>query len=324
MRSSRRIRVPVLALGLVAAGLCSFRAEAQQRPQGFSLERLYPSAPGGGWFVMDALDMRGRLGGSMELTLGYARNPLRVDSNDGSARLGVVTDQAFADFGFAATYDRLRLYVNFDMPLVIKGRSGTVGGYAFDAPDVDPGSSPDTLSDVRIGFDARLLGGPADRFRLGAGAQLFVPSGTRDHYETDETYRAMGRVLFAGDVGLFTYAGHVGAHVRPLDDSEVPGSPEGSELIAGIAAGAKLPVCGACSEVLVIGPEIYGASAMRSLMGRDTTALEWLLSGRLEGTRDDGPELRVKLGVGAGINPHFGAPEARLVVAVEVFDYNAD
>src|SRR3984957_8484784 len=51
-------------------------ADAQQQPSGFAVERLYQSAPGGGWFVMDDLDMTGRLGGAVSLTSGYARNPL--------------------------------------------------------------------------------------------------------------------------------------------------------------------------------------------------------------------------------------------------------
>jgi len=39
---------------------------------------------------------------------------------------------------------------------------------------VNPGVDPDTLSDYRIGFDARILGQPGGRFRLGAGAQLII------------------------------------------------------------------------------------------------------------------------------------------------------
>jgi hypothetical protein len=39
-------------------------AGAQQQTAGFALERLYQSAPGGGWFVMDDLDISGRLGAS--------------------------------------------------------------------------------------------------------------------------------------------------------------------------------------------------------------------------------------------------------------------
>ena len=307
------------ALG-VASGASS-GAEAQQQAQGFAVERLYPSAPGGGWFVMDDLDMHGELGGVMALTTSYSRNALRVP--DGSQHLDVVSDRAFTDFGFAVTYERWRLYLNFDAPLVTVGRSGTVGDYHFSDPSLDLAQNPDTLSDARIGLDARILGDDKSPFRLGAGAQLFVPNGERPDYDTDGTYRAMLRVLFAGDVGLFTYAGQLGVHVRPLDDAPTPQSPQGSELLFGVAGGARVPVL-ANTAALVVGPEVFGATAFRSFLGSTTTALEGLLTGRLEGTADDGAQVRAKVGAGLGIDQSFGAPEWRIVLGLELFDHNSD
>ena len=66
---------------LAAAVLCAASASAQQ-PTGFALERLYPSAPGGGWFVMDDLNIGGGLGGAVSLTSGYAHNPLATVSSE--------------------------------------------------------------------------------------------------------------------------------------------------------------------------------------------------------------------------------------------------
>jgi hypothetical protein len=326
MPSSSRRRAAGIALALLAACACPSPAAAQQ-VQGFAVERFYPSAPGGGWFVMDTLDMHGGLGGAMALTTGYAMKPLEV--SDGAQRLAVVSDEAFADFAFAVTYDRWRLYVDLDVPIVIKGQGGTVGAYTYKAPSVDPGTNPDTLTDPRLGLDVRLLGDPGSRFRLGAGAQLFVPNvhgglvppDPRLDYDTDGTFRAMGRLLFAGDVGAFTYAGQLGVHVRPLDDSPAPGSPRGSELLFGVAGGARLPVGRGGGTALVIGPEIYGETAFGSFLTTDATGLEALLTGRLEATADEGARLRVKLGTGGGIDPHFGAPEWRLVFGVELFDH---
>jgi len=79
-------------------------------------------------------------------------------------------------------------------------------------------------------------------------------------------------------------------HVRPLDDSPAPESPQGSEMLFGAAAGARVPVGSSGTAALVIGPEIYGATAFRSFLGSTSTALEGLLTGRLEGTADDGPQ----------------------------------
>jgi hypothetical protein len=322
MRPGRAFAVCVAILAIVFAGPRT--ARAQQQAEGFGVERLYLSAPGAGWFVMDTLDMKGGLGGVAGLTLGYAHDPLRVQSADGRQHLAVVSDQAFANFGFAATYERWRFYLNFNMPLVIEGQSGTVSPYAFTGPSVDPSSTPDTLTDARIGFEGRLLGGPAGPFRLGADGQLFVPNGERSDYETDGTYRAMLRVLAAGDLGLFTYAGQLGVHVRPLDDSPTPGSPQGSELLFGGAAGARLLVTRGRDVALILGPELFGATAFQSFLGSSGTEIEGLLSGRIEGTRDDEPQLRVKWGLGGGIDPRFGAPQWRAVVGIELFDHHAD
>lgn len=321
MPSSRQRRVILAsAVVLFAWTCCASQAHAQQSAQGFGVERFYPSAPGGGWFVMDALDMHGGLGGTMGLTVGYARNPLRL--LDGARTLDVVSHQLFAGIGLAVTYDRWRWYLNLDAPFFVHGDSGTIGGYAFSGPSVDVASHPDTLSDARIGMDVRIAGGPGSRFRLGAGAQIFVPFGDRADYVTDGTLRAMVRVLVAGDLGIFTYAAHVGVHVRTLDEAPVPGSPQGSEMLFGVAAGARIPVGRTGRFAVVVGPEVYGATAFRSFFGFTGTDLEGLLSARIEGTRPTGMQLRVKLAGGFGVLQGFGAPDWRVVIGIEAFDHN--
>jgi hypothetical protein len=310
-----------LVVGAMTIWISPARAEPQAL--GFGVERFYPSSPGAGWFVLDSLDMHGGLGGVMGLTLGYAHNPLVIDH--GGQHLAVVANQATANFGFAVTYDRFRLSTNFDMPFIIKGHDGTALGTQFTAPAIDLAQVPDAMADVRIGFDARLVGDEKSAFRLGTGVAVFVPSGEREHYQTDGSYRAMGRVLFAGDAGhannpgLFTYAGHFGVHLRPLDDASTPESPRGSELLFAAGGGVRFRLDEG-GHVLVVGPEVFGASAFRALFGQRTTALEGLISGRIEGTADDGAQVRFKLGAGAGLDPHFGAPAFRMILGIEVFD----
>jgi hypothetical protein len=322
MRSSR------LGLALAAALLASAvasRAAAQQAAQGFAVDRLYASAPGGGWFVMDDLDLHGGFGAIASTTTDYALEPLRV--TDGSHHVSVVSDQVITDVGLAATYDRWRVYLNLDAPLLTKGDSCsptgtcTVGAYQLTPPSFDLGSHPDTLSDARLGVDARLLGDARGAFRLGAGAQLYVPNGNRADYDTDGTFRAMVRLLAAGDRGPLSYAAQVGVHIRPLDDAPAPGSPRGSELLFGVAVGARFPVSPDGAIRIVVGPEVYGETAFRSFFATTATGLEGLVSGRLESTPVHGTKWRVKLGTGGGLNPHFGAPEWRLVVGVEMFDH---
>jgi len=315
--SSKTLHGLTFASALMGMSLCSLPVEAQQQAQGFALERLYQSAPGGGWIVMDALDMHGGFGGAVELTAGYANDPLRVQV--GGQSLTVVSSEAFTDFGLAGTYDRYRVYANFTVPIRLTGYSGPVGAYTYTAPDINLRSSPDNMADIRLGFDARLLGDAESRFRLGAGAQLFIPNDARADYITDNRLRAMGRLLIAGDEGKFTYAGQVGVHIRPLNDYPIPGSPQGNEFLFGIAGGMKIPF--GPTRRLVVGPEFYGASAFRSLMQTAETDKEWLLSTRFEGTGNSGRQMRVKLGLGGGINPQFGAPRWRVVLAVEFFGW---
>jgi hypothetical protein len=302
---------------LTGLSLYPVPARAQQQANGFALERLYTSAPGGGWIVMDSLDMHGEFGGVVELTTGYANNPLVVQA--GGQSLTVVSSDAFLDFGLAGTYHRYRVYANFTAPIRLTGYSGTVGDYTYTAPDINLRQTPDNMADIRLGFDARLLGDADSRFRLGAGAQLFIPNDVRADYITDNRIRAMGRLLFAGDEGIFTYAGQAGVHIRPLNDFPIPGSPQGNEFLFGIAGGVKIPVGPA--KRLVVGPEIFGASAFRSFMQAAATDKEWLISTRLEGTGNSGRQTRVKLGVGGGINPQFGAPKLRVVLVIEFFGW---
>ena len=316
------------ALGFLAVAGVTSLANAQKPAEGFSVDRFYTSAPGGGWFVMDALDMRGSLGAAGELTLGNAMKPLVL--TNGSQRVSVVSDQAVADFAFAVTYNRVRLYLNLDMPLVTKGDQGTFGGYPYNASSVNPNSlsvdvgatptpcpmpglasmhassaAPRTLSDWAPDSSSW---SPTDTASITTRTAPTAACSACWPRETSESLPTQGTSAF-----MF------GPWTIPLpraarrEASCYSASPEalGCQGNSGKAD-------------LIIGPEIYGASAFKSLCGTDTTAVEALLSSRVEETADDGLSLRVKLGAGVGLNPHFGAPEGRIVFAIEIFDHNSD
>ena len=309
-RGKWRSVVPKVAL----AALCASSASAQLQPTGFALERFYPSAPGAGWFVMDDLNISGGLGGAVSLTSGYARNPLEI-TNPGAPALALVSNEAFVDIGAAVSYSRFRGYLNIPIPLVVNGVSGTVGPYQLTAPSLSVGINPDEISDTRLGFDVRLLGKPEGPLRVGLGAQLIFPSGSRADYVSDGRYRGMFRFLAAGDAGGFTYAGQLGVHVRSLVDAPMLGGPNGSEFLFGIAAGRKFAV--RPGWALIIGPEIFGETAFRNFFSGET-GTEGLLTGRFEGT-NAGPNLRFKLGAGHAFIHSFGTPEWRIVGSVELF-----
>jgi hypothetical protein len=312
MRSSSLFAVVALLL------LRPSTAHAQQA-QGFNFERFYPSGAGAGWFVMDDLDIHGKVGGAMGLSLAYEHDPLVL--SDGTNRVAVVTDRAYANFGAGFTYDRFRLHLDFDLPAVIDGQSGTLRGYQFTGPNVDPTTLPDPISDIRLGYDVRVVGDSHGPFRFGLGMQVFYPSGRQPDYDTDNTFRAMFRALFAGNVHAFTYAAHVGMHLRLRDDRPAPGGPMGPELLFGVAMGPRIDLTRAHDWALIVGPEVFGATALRSFFGPNATALEGLLTARLEGTHDEKMQVRLKVGTGFGSGT-FGAPEWRIIAGIEIFNHN--
>jgi len=309
---NRSAAFAAFAAGVLVLSAWPTLADAQQQAQGFAVERFYASAPGGGWFVMDDVNISGGLGGAISLTTGYSRNPFVV--SDGAQRLILVANEAFVDVGVAVTYDRFRVYLDVPVPLVAAGNSGTVGPFQVTAPSLNIAQNPDTISDSRVGFDMRLLGKPGSSFRLGAGAQLIIPSGNRADYVTDGRYGGMFRLLPAGDVGRFSYAGQFGLHIRPAEDLPLPSSPNGNELLFGASAGRKFSVRSRWAAI--IGPEFFGETAVHS-NSNGQTGFEGLLTGRLEPTSYR-PHLRIKLGIGHGIVQHFGAPEWRILAGVEL------
>jgi hypothetical protein len=148
-----------------------------------------------------------------------------------------------------------------------------------------------------------------------------IPNGIRSDYDTDGKFRGMLRALFAGDTGMLTTAAQLGVHIRTLNDAPTPGSPRGSELLFGIAAGPKFAVTRDKRIRAIIGPELYGETAFKSFLGSTTTALEGLITGRIESTTEQDSQLRVKLSTGRGLHQQFGAPEWRVVFGVEMFDW---
>ena len=309
-----KIFTPIFALLLFSFCLQA-QGQAQDQAKGFALGRMYFSAPGAAWFVMDDLSMDGKLGGTVNLTVDHAHNPLVVRSADGTHSLAVVSEEQVADFGLAATYSRYRIYLNLTGPTYLRGNSDAIDGESFAGPRVDLGAQPDTVSDMRFGLDARVIGERESPFRLGVGAQIFVPSGNQSDYVSDGTYRAMLRLLVAGDSESFAYSGQTGVHFRKTQDV-TPGSPKGSEFLFGLAGGERFKL--ASSVSIVIGPEIYGASAFRSFLRPAATDFEWLLTTRIVQKQIGNRQCMVRLGAGSGFAPQFGAPEWRAVLGVEL------
>jgi hypothetical protein len=305
MRNSSRV---VLAAMLAFGWPPTAFAQQAQDVRGFASERLYLSAPGSTWFAVDDLRWPRELSAAASLTLGYAHRPLDVQG------LAVVRHQTFADFGLAVASDRFQFHAHFPSPVYVAGQSGAAGDLRYTAPSANVERNPDTISDARLGFAARLLGDPEGPLRAGASAELFFPSGSRADYSSDGSYRGVFRLVFAGDGNRFAWAGHAGVHLRSLDEA-YPGSPRGSEALFALAGGARFPLLRAS---FLVGPEVSGATAFRSFFGSDTTELEALLTARFEGPGPHGTRLGLKAGAGAGLHPEFGAPRWRAVIGIEL------
>ena len=305
-----------LAAALVAAMLAlagASPARAQQA-QGFALERLSQASPGSGFIANDDLRWPAGLAGAVSLSLGYAHAPLSLDAGSGTD-LVVVRHQTSADLAFAVSWDRLRFGLHFSSPVYVAGDSGAAQGRLFTGPSANLEHNPDTLSDVALSADWRLLGDATSPVRWAASGTVFIPSGERADYATDGTWRGLLKLNAAGEAGRFTWAGSLGFHFRPLDDSLTPGSPHGSEFHFGAAATTLVPLGGV---TLAVGPEIFAVTLLSSSFTSQTTGAEALLGARLDATPFAGGVLRVKLGAGAAIHHAFGAPLWRAVVGVEL------
>ncbi len=312
-----------MLVATVIVGSVASTARAQTAAVGYASERFNPVAPGNSWLVMDELKLEGPLGGGISFVSSYARHPVRVSLPGSSRTLSVVSDQAFVDVGLTVLIDRFRFTLDLPDPAYAAGQSGTLGAYKFNAPLVNFAKYPDKISDVRFAFDSRLLGSVDGPWRIGVSAQLFVPSGERADYVTDNTYRSVLRAQFAGNWGLLNHAAYLGVHIRPRDDSvqlSSPslGGPRGSEFVFGFAAAPEFVLGSSGLHRLRVGPEVFGESAFKSAFGKSTTALEALLSANYTHTNRANGVVRLKLGVGRGLVSDFGAPTWRTVVGLEI------
>src|SRR5260370_23240438 len=178
-----------------------------------------------------------------------------------------------------------------------------LGPFQLNAPAVSVGTNPDAVSDPRMGLDMGFGGNQGGLLGLGAGAQLIFPIGDRADYVSDGRYRGMLRFLAAGDSRAFSYAVQLGVHIRPLNDSPAPGSPNGSEFLFGGSAGRRFTV--ARDWTAIVGPEGFGETAFVSFFTPQQTGVEGLLTTRFERV-GHGRNLRIRMGPGHGLVQTFG------------------
>jgi OOP family OmpA-OmpF porin len=294
-----------LAAAMTFAACAGLAQDARGQSQGFALDTFDPSERGSDWFSVESLDLRGNVRPAIGVVMDGAYRPLVIYAPDGTVRDSVVRNQIFANVGATLVlWDRLRLGFNLPVAVFQDGHGGVLDGVTYSPP-----STP-SVGDLRLGADLRLVGTYGEPFTLALGARVYVPTGQRDNYTGDDAIRLDGRLEAAGDLGVFTYAARVGAQYRNLEDT-IGGSPIGSQLLFGVAAGFR-----AFDHALIIGPEVYGTTVVSngaSLFAKQSTPVDGVLGAHLTFLRD----FRIGGGVGPGLTRGFGSPEVRWLASLE-------
>src|SRR5262245_8579431 len=186
-----------VSFGLTALATLSLapRAFAQQKAEGFSLNRFEPAAAGSEWFAADSLDLRGMPRFAGGLVFDYGRKPLVVYDAAGKEVAPVVGDQFFAHVNLSTVlWDRLRVAASLPIALAQGGDGAQAGGTQFQS------DNSTTVGDLRLGADVRLVGEYRKPITLALGGQLYFPTGSRDSYTGDGSVRGNFRALAAGEI----------------------------------------------------------------------------------------------------------------------------
>lgn len=297
---ARRVFAPVLLAG---AFLLAARPSAHaQSARGFALDRYQPSERGSDWFVGESLDLRGRLRPAVGVVMDESYRSLVV-YDEGRTRAETVRHMLLGHVGASLVIaSRVRVALSLPVQLFADGDTAAVGETTYEAPRRAQG-----LGDLRVGADARVFGNHGDVVTGAVGVQLWTPTGSPVQYTSDGEVRLRGRAMIAGDVArVFTYAAQLGVGWRARSE-HVAGGAIGSELGFALSAGARL-----ADRRLIVGPEVFGTTALSDPFSRLSTPLEALL-GAHYGLRD----VRLGAGVGTALTRGQGAPALRALLSVE-------
>jgi OOP family OmpA-OmpF porin len=285
---------------LVTATLAVSTPAFGQARSGFALPHFAPSERGSEWFASESLDMRGHMRPAIGLVVDWAHDPLVLVNADDTLRATLVEDQVVAHAGASLTlFDRLRVGIDVPVALHASGDAFVTSGTTLRSPN----------GDVRLGGDVRLFGTSGGMFTAAAGAQVFLPTGTREAFMSDGTVRVQPRLLVAGTLGAFAYAAKLGFEYRPAEGTFAH-TGLGSTALFSAAAGVRL-----MHGALIVGPEAFGTTVVSSTEGPfqpRNTPLEVLL-----GAHYTANVVRVGLAGGPGLTHGYGAPAFRAIASIE-------
>jgi outer membrane protein OmpA-like peptidoglycan-associated protein len=296
-------KLPLVAFALVALLGSARSAAAQPIATGLALDRFDPAERGSEWFALDSLDLRGRVRPAVGVDLDWGHKPLVLYDAGGREVGSVVSDQLFVHAGASLVlFDRVRVGFNLPIAIVQSGDGATLAGITYPAPGAPQ------IGDLRLGADVRVVGRYGSPFTLAAGANLYLPTGSRDDYTSDGVVRAViPHVNASGEIGAFVYAAKLGFELRR--SQIVGGERLGDDFQFGVAAGARL-----ARDRLVLGPELYGSTVVEGGAFRTAgTPLELIFGVHYQFASD----WRAGAGFGPGIVRGDGAPLFRALASIE-------
>jgi hypothetical protein len=295
-----------LAAALLLTALTTERPARAQQAAGFAVDRFEPSPAGSGFMSLESLDFAGHLRPAAGLVGAWAWKPLVVYDPQGEVAPLVRQELVEHVQGSLVLWNRARFDLDLPVPLAHTGSDVIVGTQSYGAP------SGGGVGDLRLGGAVRFLERPS--ITAGAGAYVFVPTGSTHAFTSDGGFRflpqlmAVGRPRFLafGETDRLTWAARLGPHLRP-DHGCCDLSP-GTELTAGLGASWRF------SPRWSAGPEMMLATALGGrFASRAATSLELLLAGRVVVA----PRWIVSAGLSPGLTDGAGTPVARAVVGVQ-------
>ena len=302
MHGRFRIAFGVCAMA-VTLGTLALPRRAEAQPV---VERFDPAERGSRFFAADSLELDGDLHFTPGVVMAYGsrlRTFRQSDSPPGAGpEASRLIENSFWIHPGASLVLAPGARFGLDIPVALQtGTGATLDGTFYPEP-----SSP-AFGDIRGSFDLRLFGrerpdvdGPV----VAAGVTAYIPTGASSAYASDDFARVALRLAGAWQAGPLLVAARVGYMYRK-DDLTFAGVRLGGEGNAVMAVGYH-------RGALVIGPELYGSTVLKTAFERRSTPLEVLAGAHVKVG-----EVQLGAGLGTAVVTGLGAPGFRGVLSFE-------
>ncbi len=316
----------LLATFLASAALATtVRAHAQSNT--FYLDRAQLSgAPDDGFMVWRPYTYKKtRFYG--QYALGYTNRPLRADTVAPNAattqEISTPVPWQLISYLSAGTEVANRASFNVMLPIAIQK-----------GPSVDPiqqsignglNVRPIAVSDLRLDARVRLLNSNNNKFKLGAGGAMWLPTGNATSFDGDGSLTGGFFVSSEYDFGRFLLAGNIGTQFRP--NLSIGGS-NGALFIGDElrwAFGGYVPLR---QGTVRLGVELWGTTGLQkitddngvthnTIFSTRNTDLEWLGQARFALGKTH--HTFVNVGAGTKLATGYGSPDFRILASIGSF-----